>query len=179
MLIILAIVIVIAALLIVAYPILAKTREVPAETSPAQEELAELMARRDAVFQALRDLNFDRQVGKIAEEDFVIFEANLKETAAEALRAIDQWEAAADQSLDAAIERLIAERRQAVLRGERTCPTCGQAARPEDKFCAACGTALPSPEAKPAATAGRACPHCGRPCLPTDRFCGACGAALG
>ncbi len=178
MLIILAIVIAVAALLIVAYPILVRGQTIRPATSPAQEGLAELLARRDAVFQALRDLNFDRQVGKIAEEDFVIFEANLKETAAAVLQEIDRWEAMADQALGAVIERQVAARRQALQQGERACPACGHAARPEDKFCAACGAALPAPEPKPAPASDRACPQCGRPCQPTDRFCGSCGAAL-
>jgi len=150
MLIILTILIAAAALLIVAYPIIARSRETEPAVSPAQEELAELMARRDAVFQALRDLSFDRQVGKVTAEDFAVFEANLKQAAAEALAALDEWEAAADRALDAVLERAIAARRAALAAGNRTCPACGRPAAAEDRFCAWCGTALPAAEPRPA-----------------------------
>ncbi|MGC8779255.1 MAG: double zinc ribbon domain-containing protein, partial [Anaerolineae bacterium] len=177
MLIILTIVIVAAALAIVAYPIIGKGRGAGPATASADEELAELLARRDAAFQALRDLNFDRQVGKVTDEDFAIFEANLKAAAASALAALDAWEAAADRKLDAVLERAIAVRRAALVSG-RTCPACGRPAAAEDKFCARCGAALPAVEPKPTPSAGQTCPQCGRPVGPADRFCGGCGAAL-
>ncbi len=175
--IILTIVIVVAALAIVAYPIIAKSRAAQPTTTAAGEELAELLARRDATFQALRDLNFDRQVGKVTAEDFVIFEAHLKAAAAAALAALDAWEAAADRKLDVMLERAIAARRAALADG-RICSACGRPAAAEDKFCAGCGAALPAVESKPALAAGHACPMCGRPVGSTARFCGGCGAAL-
>jgi hypothetical protein len=178
MLIILAIVIAAAALLIVAYPVLAKARAAQPAASSAQEELAELVARRDAVFQALRDLNFDHQVGKITDGDFVAFEATLKESAADTLAALDQWESATDRAIDAALERAINARRAALLGDGRACPSCDRPAATEDRFCAACGAILPALTAKPAPAVAGVCPQCGRPFDPTDRFCGGCGAAL-
>src|SRR5512146_611585 len=66
-----------------------------------QERLGELLAQRDAAFQALRELNFDYRVGKITDQDFTAFEAGLKQHAAQSLRALDQWEAEADGNLEA------------------------------------------------------------------------------
>lgn len=176
MLILLAIAIAAAALAIVAYPIIARARTAAPTTSLAQEELDELIAQRDAVFQALRDLHFDRQVGKVTAEDFTVFEANLKDAAADALRAVDHWEAQADAALDATLERAIAARRAALTTAGRTCPACGRSALADDKFCAGCGAMLPVGEPPPA-TAQDACPQCGRPYEPDDRFCGGCGRA--
>jgi hypothetical protein len=178
MLIILAIAISAAALLIVAYPILAKARETQPAVASAQEEIDELLARRDAIFQALRDLNFDHQVGKVTDDDFAVFGANLKESAAEALAAIDQWEAAVDQAMSAALDREIESRRAALVEGERSCPHCHRPALPTDKFCAGCGAPLPAPETRPAPAPPQFCRKCGRPAEPADRFCGGCGAAL-
>lgn len=157
MLIFLAIAIAAVALLIVAYPIIARTRTVAPTTSLAQEELDELIAQRDVVFQALRDLHFDRQVGKVTAEDFAVFEANLKDAAADALRAVDRWEAQADAALDATLERAIAARRAALTTVGRTCPTCGRPTLADDKFCAGCGAMLPADEPPPATVQG-ACP---------------------
>ena len=178
MLIVLAIAISVGAVLLVVYPIIVRSRSAQSAASLAQEELDELLARRDAVFQALRDLNFDHRVGKITDDDFAVFQANLKETAAETLKTLDKWETEASISLDAALERTIAARQAALLSGGRSCPDCGRPAATDDKFCAACGKALLEVSAKPEPPAQEVCARCGRPIHPDDRFCGACGAPL-
>jgi RNA polymerase subunit RPABC4/transcription elongation factor Spt4 len=178
MLIVLAIAISVGAVLLVAYPIVAKPRSAQTAASSAQEELDELLARRDAVFQALRDLNFDHRVGKITDDDFAVFEANLKESAAETLKSLDKWETQASISLDTALERTIAARQAALLSGGRSCPDCGKPAATDDKFCAACGKSLLDVAARPEPPAQTVCARCGRPIQPDDRFCGACGAPL-
>jgi len=171
---ILSLILGIAALLAVAYPILAKNRTAQAPSVSAQEKLDELLAQRDAAYQALRELSFDHRVGKITDEDFVAFEANLKHTAADALRALDEFEQAADIDLDAYLERTISARKAALSAGGHRCPQCGQPAAAGDKFCAACGTALTTTRPAPS-TAGAVCRHCGQPLAAGDRFCAACG----
>ena len=182
MLIILAIVMSIGALLIVAYPIIARNRNAEPAASSAQEELDELLARRDAAFQALRELNFDHRVGKVSDDDFVVFEANLREGAAASLKALDDWEAEADLSIDPVLERSIDARRAtlaaALLGSERSCPSCGRPAFADDKFCAACGSTLPAELPQPVLADPDICPKCGRPFAADDRFCGNCGAQL-
>ncbi len=184
MFIILAILLSFVALLAVAYPIIAAARTAqPSAVSGqkygpfyAQESLDELMAQRDAALQALRELNFDHNVGKITDEDFAIFEANLKHTAADSLRALDQWEAEADDELDRTVEQAVQARRSALAAGGRACPSCGRAAAADDQFCAACGASLAAAP-KPSLPQD-ACPNCGRPFDPGDRFCAGCGQAL-
>ena len=53
-----------------------------------------------------------------------------------------------------------------------TCPVCGQAGKPGQKFCNRCGVPL-----VPAAAA--TCPRCGAPLKSTSRFCPDCGASAG
>jgi hypothetical protein len=108
MTILLGVLLTLVALVVLAYPIL---RRSPAAASPGagssalvglqpnQEQLDELLARREAALQSLRELTFDRQVGKISEEDFGTFETNLKLNAAGVFRALDEWEAEADRRL--------------------------------------------------------------------------------
>jgi hypothetical protein len=182
-----ALTILLAALVLaaVAYPIMARMGETPqapataaGQTATAIETLDELLAQRDAAFQALRDLHFDHQVGKVTDEDMVAFEANLKAAAADALRRLDEWETATDQDLDLEMELAIAARRSALETPGRLCPACGKPAAADDAFCASCGqplTAVPAiPTAEPACT----CPRCGRAYEPGDRFCGGCGQSL-
>jgi hypothetical protein len=178
MFIVLAILLTAAALLAVAYPILANAPAARPATT-ATESLDELLGQRDAAMQALRELNFDHRVGKISDEDFAVFDASLKHEAAETLRALDQWEAQADADLDADMESEIAARRSQLTAGARACPACGRPAADDDKFCAICGAALaqaPAPAVLPAEEA--ACPQCGRRVDPGDRFCGGCGQIL-
>lgn len=157
------------------------------EISTEQERLDELLAQRDAAFQALRELNFDYRVGKISDEDFVAFEANLKRHAANTLRALDEWEAEADDELDVAMEAEIKARRQA-LSGRANgrdaeaggpCPQCGSVTAAADRFCSSCGADLTAARAPVVdATAAPACPSCGKVYEPGDRFCGGCGQPL-
>jgi hypothetical protein len=178
MFIVLAILLTAAALLAVAHPILFKGSAVKQATT-AEESLDELVAQRDAAMQALRELNFDHRMGKISDEDFAAFELNLKQNAAETLRALDQWETQADDELDQGMEREIAARRAQLAAGSRVCPSCGRNAADADRFCASCGaTLVDAPEPVAATPEGVVCSKCGRPAEPGDRFCGGCGQAL-
>ncbi|MBM4460693.1 MAG: zinc ribbon domain-containing protein [Chloroflexi bacterium] len=183
MFIILSFLLAITALLVVAYPLLNRSGGLGRQPTgaSAEERLGELLAQRDAAFQALRDLHFDRQMGKIADEDFVGFEAHLKEVAADALRRLDDWEATVDRSLGPAaassrqpirspngrsnstLEAEIAARRAALASG-RACPTCGRLAAAADQFCGACGAELAV--VKPPTPTAAICPKCSRPLQP-------------
>jgi len=141
-----------------------------------------LLAQRDLVLTALRDLDFDHATGKITDEDYAPQRARLVAEGAAILkqldehrvapRALDSVEAAirarrkTPARADSAIESAIAARRAAPL--ERiTCSVCGAAAGAADKFCPKCGASL-----------GSACPACGHAVRPTDKFCGSCGAQI-
>lgn len=170
------------ALYAVALPLLPRSRAAQVVDTSSQEELEELLAQREAAFQALRELNFDRRVGKVSEEDFAQFEGNLKQHAADTLRALDAWEARTDEALDDALEREI-EARRAVLaggsdggsQGAWPCPACGAAVAAADKFCGTCGHALSGTPRIPAPAPVHGCPYCGAPTQPGDRFCPKCG----
>ena len=164
--IVLAVLLSAAALLAVVYPLLAHAHAATPAAGAAQETLDELLGQRDATLQALRELNFDHNLGKIGDEDFAAFEANLKQLAADSLRALDRWEAEADDELDAALEKMVGARKLALAAGGRVCPSCGRAVAADEKFCASCGAAL----REAVAAAGQACPKCGRAYEPGDRF---------
>ena len=178
LLILVAVLMCVVAVLAVAYPVLEQATQRGAATSSAEDELEELMAERDAAFQALRDLNFDHQVGKVTDEDYVIFEANLKETAANSLRALDRWESETDGEVDLALERAVAARRAALAASGATCPNCGRTAAAGDVFCSGCGQPITQAPPQAPQTPSLACPHCGRLNELGDRFCAACGQPL-
>ncbi len=161
-----------AAFLALAYPILRRTATPAEDTAmessnalgiqPNQEQLDELLAQRESAVQALRELSFDQQVGKISDEDFGIFETNLKLAAAGTFRALDEWEADADRRLGPALTRDYAIRLESLKQGP-ACPACGRRAGAHDQFCAFCGATLPSKIAPVAPSAAAvACAGCGR-----------------
>lgn len=167
------------ALFAVAYPIIRRSGSTLLATVSAQETLDELLAQRDAAFQALRELNFDHRVGKITNEDFMAFEAHLKQVAANALRALDDWEAETDDALERAIEHAVRQRRAVLATSGRACSACGRLASPEDKFCAGCGQMLPAESTPVEVTPPPlTCPACGQSFQSGDRFCAGCGRTL-
>ncbi|MGC8878617.1 MAG: zinc ribbon domain-containing protein [Anaerolineae bacterium] len=135
---------------------------------------AALLARREALYTALRDAEFDYAMGKLAAEDYQVLHRQLTLEAAQVLRQLDHLasdpEAAYDQEIEQAVLRLREDRdtralslpveiREAVEEeiallikrstdsdrlGERTCPHCGQACQPGDLFCVYCGAKLGS-----------------------------------
>jgi hypothetical protein len=187
MLILFAALMTIAALAAIAYPLFRRPEVAATEegaramtaigAQPNQEQLEELVAQRDAAVQALRELSFDRQVGKITDADFGVFETNLKLAAAGAFRALDQWEADADRRLGPGFSQELAVRTRGI-QGVAAGPQCGHAATPGDRFCAACGATLVLPVAPAPVSAPTRCPSCGQAAAPGDRFCAGCGKPL-
>jgi len=119
----------------------------------AEDPLLDLQERRDAVYKAIQELNFDHEVGKVSAADFQAFDGKLKAQAVGMLKEIDALEAArADPDLDARLESAIAalrRRGQPVAiaakngsAGSQFCPQCGQSAGPDDRFCGKCGASL-------------------------------------
>jgi len=165
----------------------------PSKANTTTQTVDELIARRDAIYAALKDADFDRETGKLAEEDYQIVRTRYMNEAAHILRQLDRLAPEAEAALDAEIERDVAELRSdgddgysADLAGaveaevaaliKRTaaadkhalaCPDCGQPYQPGDVFCPACGASLAD-----------TCPQCGAPHQSDDAFCSRCGTPL-
>ncbi len=119
--------------------------------------------RLEPVLAALRDLDFDHQTGKVAEEDYAPTRAELLARAAQAM-AQDS-----DSTLEDVLERRVKEiRRQLDEAGPSAyCAQCGSRLLPGDRFCPRCGDSQT-----------QACPSCGRPTKAEHRFCVGCGHRL-
>lgn len=172
------------ALAAVLLPLLTRSRE----ASRHEGGPAALEEREAGALAALRDLEFDQRLGKLAEEDYRELRAQLARRAVAELKAEDaarQAEAAPAPELEDLIEREVAALRRAGRQpvanpglpnglppavqpegtGKRSaCLACGQAVEPGDRFCVACGAALP-----------QACPHCAAILPANARFCPQCG----
>jgi hypothetical protein len=85
-----------AAILAVAWPFVSPEPE-PAEPalSDAERERLDLLERRDAAYEGLRELEQDTRTGKVTPEDYETERTRLRAEAGAALRALDTLDAAA------------------------------------------------------------------------------------
>ena len=110
----------------IAYPVLKPPREEIVERSA----LDPLVTERDSAYQAIRDLDFDFQLGKLSSADYQALRERHKALAATVLQQIDAVSSA-----------------QKVQAGTTTdakvfCTNCGTPREADDKFCRKCGNPL-------------------------------------
>jgi hypothetical protein len=80
----------VAAVLFVARPLLARGTEESLETPDEEEQRRlELAEERDRALAALKELEFDHRTGKVSDEDYRALVGELRQAAADALRALD------------------------------------------------------------------------------------------
>ncbi len=92
---------------------------------------ADLVARKESIYAAIKEIEFDHEMGKLSDEDFHALREQYKQEAVNLLKKIDE-----------------VARRQAKSKGKKRkkggafCWVCGTAITAHDKFCANCGTKL-------------------------------------
>ena len=125
---------------------------------PAEPEDDPREHRKDLALAALKEIEFDRAMGKLDDADYERMKAAYTAEALEAIRAADAAEAArvpqepalakravaggvgAGAGADAdPAEALIAAKRQAKKSGRRFCSECGAELEGAGKFCVECG----------------------------------------
>ena len=128
--------------------------------SPARQDIG---ARRERAVEALREIEFDRATGKLADADYDMLKARYTRQAVAAMRS----EAGAALVDESEIEAAIRRAREA----QASVPACGvHGSRPEPDaiYCSECGRFLRG-----------ACAHCGATTSAVGaRFCEGCGHRL-
>lgn len=179
-----ALVLSLAALAYVVWPLL---KPGPAPVIVEDDRLTELLGRKDAVMMAIKELEFDYNVGKLSEEDYQLYDQRLRRQAVGLLQQIEQV-APQSAGFDATVEAEIARRRRVA---EPTAAGVRQAA-PAIASVAAGGqltaAAPPVTAAIPATVTAaslnggngsakpRFCTNCGNRLEPHHKFCANCGA---
>jgi hypothetical protein len=113
------------------------------EEPPSAE--GELDARKRAALEAIVDLEADRSVGKLSDEDFEVLRAQYEAEALRALTELDELRSRTDEA-DDPVEHEIAEMRARLARATsagrpmETCPNCGSP-RNAEGACPRCETA--------------------------------------
>lgn len=169
---ILALLIALSALGYVLWPLVSQDAPLlPVEDS----RLADLLARKDTALRAIKDLEFDYQVGKISDEDYQPLRNRLNR---QAITLLQQLERLTPESatLDSALEVEIAKLRR-VQPGNRA-----EAEEPGIQSVPAQSTTSQSTTVKVAdvsvAATVRYCTECGTKVDPSFKFCANCGAPI-
>ncbi|MCB0122810.1 MAG: zinc ribbon domain-containing protein [Caldilineaceae bacterium] len=175
----LALLIALAALGYVIWPLV--SREVP--LLPVEDSrLTDLLARKDAALRAIKDLEFDHQVGKLADEDYQRLRERLNRQAIVLLQQLERF-APESATLDAQLEAEIAALRQVQATNRAEPSSVGSTA----VSAAAAATASPTPingadepvaPAVVAAGTARFCTECGVRIDPSFKFCANCGSPI-
>jgi hypothetical protein len=116
----------------IGYPLLQKQR---GKVSFALNHRAqEMEARKKEIYAAIRDIDFDYQMGKLSKDDYEALRQQYKTEAIGMMKQLDQ------SVVGPSLRR--ARTAGAVKNSERFCHHCGQPVGPEDQFCGACGGKL-------------------------------------
>ncbi len=114
-----------------------------------------LQRRKEDVYEAIKEMDFDYGMGKISEDDYNELKSQYKAKAVEIIKDLDGVGGGDD--VDKAIEREIQELRKkkpSKRKGGKEkgaglkinfCPQCGRKVAPNDNFCQACGVKLVYP----------------------------------
>jgi hypothetical protein len=156
------------ALALVVEPMLRSSR--PASSPLELPDLEE--TPRGIALAALREIEFDRETGKLSDADYAGLKQQYTQAAVQAMRAEDRVEEAATPASGEtpdAVEAIIRAKVRALRSapGGLACPTCGPRPEPDADFCSNCGNRLPT---------GSVCPGCGAALAPDARFCESCGS---
>ena len=142
----------------------------PPAAAPVFEPVEQEETARGVALLALKEIEFDRETGKLSDEDYTFLKDKYTAQAIEALRAEEETKAPDD------VEALIAHRVRALRSAAATappgapvCPTCGPRPEPDAMFCSTCGSRL---------GAAAACEHCGTTLTADSRFCEGCGSSV-
>jgi hypothetical protein len=120
---------------------------------------------------ALKEIEFDRETGKLSDEDYAFLKRKYTGAALEALRG-EAGEGEGSGGVEAMIAARVRALRSAATSappGAPSCPACGPRPEVDAVFCSSCGRRVGE---------GGACPSCGAALGADSRFCARCGAGV-
>ena len=170
---------VVAVAVYIAAPFTARPREIAA---PEESSRDRLLAERNTVLTAIRDLDFDFQTGKLLEEDYRTVREKYAVRGVAILKELDtlpepnrqpvvparRQKAATMDEIEAAVQ----------ARRRATSQAIGRAAEDDDIEAAIRARRQSARRNPQSEIQAMQCPVCGKPVDSIDKFCAKCGAAL-
>ena len=144
-------------------PFLRKTPKNLFENYYEETPLSALQAKRDALYQSIKDVEFDFKTVKLSEEDYTAIRSKLEREAVEVLEEIDIKEKRGKKKDLESISKSAKKKVPGVK-----CPHCGEKNKKDSKYCVSCGGTISE----------LACQSCGFEYKINDSFCPECGAKL-
>lgn len=122
-------------LLFIAYPLLNRRVAQIAGADVEESELTDLLYKKESVYIALKDLEFDHKMGKIDDADYLEMKSRFEAEAVALLERIDEMESgvSAKNAQSSATPR---------TGDERFCVKCGAKIGEGFNFCGKCGAAV-------------------------------------
>ena len=131
-------------------------------------ELEESESPKIQALLTLREIEFDRETGKLSDEDYRVLKAKYSAIAVAAIRDEQQDSTGDAEALEEEAERIIQE---VSKQSSSVCPSCGPRPEYDAVFCSSCGRPLRR-------SGATACSECGSG-LPADaKYCASCGATV-
>ena len=159
-----------AAIAVVAWPLLNSAKIPVAADGELSPELEELAGQRDAAYRAIKELEFEHQLGNLSQQDYQTLRERYRTDAAGILRQLERTRRPEKETIVASAGSQAQPQPKAAPPAPamaRTCHACGKSAPGDDRFCWHCGAALE-----------RICPACQASRPSSDVFCGTCGTRL-
>ena len=179
---------ILALLLLVSFyigrPLLEKKPQDSIALDPDEHEVSALLAERDRLVNALKELEFDHMLGKIPEDHYPGQRALLMQRGADILRRLDLVEPVkTDHTLEDQLEAAIEARRAQLVKHQQSQASAdGQPAARRVPGAAVASVdddlevMLSDRKRSRQEKASGFCPKCGGPLQKSDRFCPKCGA---
>jgi rRNA maturation endonuclease Nob1 len=160
---------------LVLQPIFRATRHRPHATEPVDPE----ETPKGIALTALKEIEFDRETGKLSDADYDFLKGKYTAAALDALK--QESEKGASDDVEAMVAAKVRALRSAPAATSSNTPSssqssepascgiCGPRPEPDAIFCSSCGRRLVS---------GSACERCGAALAPDSRFCESCGGQV-
>ncbi len=133
------------------------SEEVAAVDEDAAARATALELRKVNLYKQIREVEFEREMGLVGQEDFDRTRADLMAEVTQVMRQLE----------GALVEQVPPVDPAPAPAEELVCPGCGAPVGPGVRFCSSCGTEV-----------GDTCPGCGEVVRSGDRFCASCGRGL-
>ncbi len=143
----------------VLYPVFAEERAGALGDSAEALALRDLEEKKARLYTAIKDLDFEKDAGKVSSEDYERARGDYLAQATEVMARIDSLAPEKETSKTTSSGEALAPEK-----GPRTCSSCGEANSANAKFCIGCGRAFELN-----------CSQCGENLPERAKFCLECG----
>ena len=130
----------ILAIIVIAFILGVRSKDLP--EPEAESPFHHLDERKAAIYENLRDLQFEFRVGKLSDEDYQASKRDLQKELAVVLAEVDHLKAQLSQNGAVPPPQPAPQPQQPLVAAARICPSCGAKFEQELKFCGECGKAM-------------------------------------